>query len=153
MDNELGRTQYNLSALCRYQQFGNSGSSKEDLVAASVGDRKPRTNFIMSDKEDTVLAGETSTRVSMAYETTSDQITAISKWENRTEGNACIGEGLQKFSRVNTLDLRERVVKLNPSDQRAELNQAIHKNNSKNGRGVAEAESELKRGRFNVKPS
>jgi hypothetical protein len=51
MDNDFGGTQYNLSALCRYQQFGNSVSFEENLVAASVGDRKPRKKDGEEDAE------------------------------------------------------------------------------------------------------
>jgi hypothetical protein len=54
---------------------------------------------------------------------------------------------------MNVLDLRKEALKLNPSDLRAGLEQMIHTNNNKGGRGALEGELDLKRGRFSVKPS
>jgi hypothetical protein len=51
------------------------------------------------------------------------------------------------------LHFRKEAMKLNPSDLRARFEQMIHATNKNGGRGALVGEVEMKRGRFNVKPS
>jgi hypothetical protein len=133
--------------------MGHSVSSEEDLVAASAGDRKPGQHFTMPHKEDTKrVGGNKYTRFDDLRDNNRTEYSNY-KLKNGAEGDPCIAEGLQEFGRANMLDLRKRALKLNPSDLMAGLEQMIHTNNNKGGRGAPEGELELTRGRFNVKPS
>ncbi|XP_023718681.1 proton channel OtopLc isoform X2 [Cryptotermes secundus] len=132
----------------RYQQMGYSVSSEEDLAIARAGDRKPEQHFTMSHKDDTKRVGRKKYTRFDGLRDNNDY-----KLKNRTEGDPCTGEGPQELDRVDVLDVRKEVLKLNPSDLRAGLEQVIHKNNNKGGRGASGGELELKRRRFNVKPS
>lgn len=133
--------------------MGYSVSSEEDLAIARAGDRKPDQHFTMSHKDDTTRVGRKKCRKFDGLRDNNRPDYNNYKLMNRAEGDPCTGEGPQELDRVNVLDVRKKALKLNPSDLRAGLEQVIHTNNDKGGRGVPGGELELKRGRFNVKPS
>jgi hypothetical protein len=128
--------------------MGHSVSSEEDQAIVRAGDRKPGQNFTTPHKEDTKRVGRK--KYTRFDDLRDDKRPDYSnyKLKNWAEVDPCTGEGPQELGRV-----RKEALKLNPSDPRAGLEQMIHTNNNKGGRGAPDGKLELKRGRFNVKPS
>jgi hypothetical protein len=133
--------------------MGHSVSSEEDLAIARADDRKPVKHFTMPHKEDTKRVGRNKyTRFDGLRDNNRPDYSNY-KLKNRDEEDSCTGEAPQDLGRVNVLNVRKEALKLNPSDLRAGLEQMIHRNNNKGGRGAQDGELELKRERLNVKPS
>jgi hypothetical protein len=135
--------------------MGHSVSSEEDLAAVRAAEKKPIQHVAVPNGHDKKRDGRKMLKRSDATGDDSRSAYELSHYDlkNRAKEGLYLGVPAQEFNRVDRLNPRKRVQKLNRSDVSVQFEEMINNNKDKHGRKGPEGEVEPRRGQFRVKPS